>query len=122
MITYGNKGWGNEPPRPGELNQRVTIIKKTNVINENGYPEETQQKVCTVWAKVEQSGDANGKQANATGIVQALNFAIRFRKDVLAGMWVKFDGALWQITALGHYDFKGNYLGLKTIMTQGVSG
>ena len=40
-------------PHPGELRQLVEIGCTVHEINENGFPVETEQVVCQVWAKVE---------------------------------------------------------------------
>ena len=40
-------------PHPGELCQLVEIGKTVNIVNENGFPVETEQVICQVWAKAE---------------------------------------------------------------------
>ena len=37
-------------PHPGELRHLVEIGRTFNAVNENGYPVETDQVVCRVWA------------------------------------------------------------------------
>ena len=44
-------------PHPGELRQLVEIGRTVHEINENGFPVETEQVVCQVWAKAE-DGDS----------------------------------------------------------------
>lgn len=53
---------------------------------------------------------------------QVLNFTIRYRTDVKAGMWVRFQGEKWTISTLGEYSFQKTYLGLKASIAKGVSG
>lgn len=120
MVTYGNKNWGKEP-EPGELNQMIEIVNPTTEADADGYAETQDKCVCKVWAKVVQSGDSTNPEANANAQASALNFAIRYREDVKPGMAVLFDGARYEIVALGRFNFKKQFLGMKTV-TSGVIG
>ncbi len=120
MVTYGNKNWGKEP-EPGELNQMIEIVNPTTEADADGYAETHDKCVCKVWAKVVQSGDSTNPEANANAQASALNFAIRYREDVKPGMAVLFDGARYEIVALGRFNFKNQFLGMKTV-TSGVIG
>ena len=40
-------------PHPGELRHLVEIGRTVNAVNENGYPVETDQTICRVWAAAE---------------------------------------------------------------------
>lgn len=120
MFTYGNKNWGKEP-KPGELNQRIEIINRITEINENGYPESHDRVFANVWAQVTQSGDSTNKEANANAQAGALNFAIRYIPGVKPGMIVLFDGGRYEVVAVGGFDFKKRFLGMKTVRT-GVMG
>ena len=51
-----------------------------------------------------------------------INFTIRYRADVVPGMWVIFRGKKWFISTLGEYGFRRDYLGLKASLSEGVSG
>lgn len=51
-----------------------------------------------------------------------INFTIRYRADVVPGMWVRFRGKKWFISTLGEYGFRRDYLGLKASLSEGVSG
>ena len=117
MFTYGNKNWGKEP-NPGELNQRIEIISPVSEINENGYPVTRDEVICNVWAQVTQSGDSTNPEANANAQATALNFAIRYREGVKPGMIVIFDGGRYEIVAVGGFDFKKRFIGMKTVMAE----
>ena len=51
-----------------------------------------------------------------------INFTIRYRADITPGMWVRFRDKKWRINTLGEYGFRGDYLGLKASLSEGVSG
>lgn len=114
MFTYSNKNWGKEP-KPGELRWRIEIVSPVASVSENGYPETRDEHICACWAQVMQSGDSTNGEANATAQAGALNFAIRWREDIEPGMIVIFEGTRYEIVALGGFDFKKRYLGMKTV-------
>ena len=45
-------------PHPGELRHLVEIGRTVNAVNENGYPVETDQTICRVWAAAEDDSSA----------------------------------------------------------------
>lgn len=120
MFTYSNKNWGREPG-PGEMNQMIEIISPVAEISENGYPVTRDEEICKVWAQVIQSGDSTNPEADGNAQASALNFTIRYREDVKPGMAVVFDGGRYEIVALGGFDFKKRFLGMKTVKA-GVIG
>lgn len=120
MFTYGNKNWGKEP-KPGELNQRIEIISPINETNENGYPEMRDETFRKCWAKVIQSGDSTNAEANANAQSTTIYFGIRYIEGVKPGMVVLFDGGRYEIVAVGGFDFRKRFLGMKTVQT-GVMG
>lgn len=112
-------------PHPGQLRHLVEIGRTVNAMNENGYPEEADEIVCRVWAAVE---DDSSRRTVIEFVGQAettergLCFAIRWRGDILPGMWVLWQGEKQTITKLGEYDFKRRYLKLTTVSAKGVCG
>ena len=110
-------------PHPGQLRHMIEIVRTVTAINENGYPEETDEPVCRVWAAVE---DDSSRRAVIEFIGQAetaergLCFAIRWRGDIIPGMWVRFRDEKHRITKLGEYDFKRRYLKLTTASVKEV--
>ena len=91
-------------PHPGDLKHRVEIGYTVNTVNENGYPDEKDVVVCTVWASATDAGNQH------------------YRSDIKPGMWVRFRGEKWFISTLGEYSFQRKYLGLKASMQKGISG
>lgn len=109
-------------PHPGQLRHLVEIGRTVNAINENGYPEETDEIVCRVWAAVEDDSSRYAFVGQAETAERGLCFAIRWRGDILPGMWVLWQGEKQTITKLGEYDFKRRYLKLTTASSKGVGG
>jgi len=108
-------------PHPGSLRHLVEIGYTENAINENGYPDPMDTVVCTVWAAAQDAGNQNFRAADAKNTEQVINFTIRYRSDVRPGMWVRFRDEKWNISTLGEYEFKRQYLGLKASIVKGVS-
>lgn len=108
-------------PHPGDLDQLIEIGYTKNVINDNGYPEPTDVIVCRVWANVVDAGNQHYRSADVMNTEAVLNFTIRYRSDIKPGMWVKFQEEKWDISTLGMYRFKRQYLGLKASLSKGVS-
>ena len=107
-------------PHPGELRHLVEIGRTVNAVSENGYPVETDQTVCRVWAAAEDDSSRYFFAADAENAGRGLAFIIRWRADVRPGMWVKWNGEKHNVTALGEYDFKRRYLKLTTESAKGV--
>ena len=120
MFTYGNKNWGKEP-NPGELNQMIEIVSVQAEADEDGYAVTTDRSICKVWAQVVQSGDAIDQAAGAQAAAGSLNFVIRHREDIEVGMVILFDGGRYEIIALGGFDFKKRFLGMKATRTEVIS-
>lgn len=109
-----------QQPHPGQLRQIVGIGRTVHAVNGNGYPVEADEIVCRVWAAVEDDS-SRYLIAGGAGIAErGLCFIIRWRGDVLPGMWVRFRDEKYGITKLGEYDFKRRYLRLTTASAKGV--
>jgi len=119
----GYKSFTSEP-HPGRLDHRITIGYTENVINENGFPNEQDYILCTIWGALEVAGNEYYRAADALNTEQVINFTIRYRGDIKPGMWVKWSGDTekWVIRVLNFYNFKKQYLGLKADRQLGVSG
>jgi len=109
-------------PHPGDLRHRVQIGYTENSINENGYPEPKDVILCKVWASAIDAGNQRYRAADVMNTEQVVNFTIRYRADIVPGMWVLFRNKKWHISTLGEYGFRGHYLGLKASVSEGVSG
>ena len=71
-------------PHPGELRQLVEIGKTVNIVNENGFPVETEQVVCQVWAKAEDCDSRYFTAGDAENTERSIWFTIRWRSDGIA--------------------------------------
>ena len=101
----------------------MTVIGRTvNAANENGYPVETDEVVCRVWAAVEDDSSRYVVAGDTETAKRGLCFIIRWRGDIQPGMWVLWNGEKQIITRLGEYDFKRRYLKLTTASSKGVGG
>lgn len=109
-------------PHPGQLRNLVEIGRTVNTSNENGYPIETDEIVCRVWAAVEDDSSRYVVAGDAETAERGLRFLVRWRGDVQSGMWVLWNGEKQTITKLGEYDFKRRYLRLTTLSSKGVGG
>lgn len=102
-------------PHPGQLRHLVDIGRTVSVTNENGYPQETETVLCTVWAAMEDDSSRYTFAGQAESAQRGLCFVIRWRGDIQPGMWVMWNGEKQTITKLGEYDFKRRYLKLTTV-------
>ena len=107
-------------PHPGQLRHMVEIGRTVNAVNENGYPVETDEVVCRVWAAVEDDSSRYFIAGDAETAERGLRFIIRWRGDIAPGMWVRFQNETHGITKLGEYDFKRRYLKLTAASVKGV--
>lgn len=120
-FTYSNKNFG-EMPKPGEMRRKIKVGRTLATQNENGYPENRDEYVWEGFAKVEASGYSQTHETGASVTARATNFSIRFRDDITEGMWVEFEGKKWSIIDTVDYDERRQYLGMRTITVQEVSG
>ena len=109
-------------PHPGDLKHRVDIGYTESIANANGYPESRDVVVCRVWASAIDAGNQHYRSADVMNTEAVINFTIRYRNDVVPGMWVRFRGKKWNISTLGEYAFENAYLGLKASIAEGVPG
>jgi SPP1 family predicted phage head-tail adaptor len=109
-------------PHPGQLRNLVEIGRAVNAPSENGYTVETEEVVCRVWASVEDGSSRYLVAGDAGTAARGLVFVIRWRGDVVPGMWVRFRDEKHRIEKVEEYDFKRRYLKLTTVSAKGVGG
>ena len=109
-------------PHPGQLRHMIEIGRTVNAVNENGYPIETDEVVCRVWAAVEDDSSRYLIAGDAETAERGLRFIIRWRGDIRPGMWVRFRDEKHQIEKVEEYDFRRRYLKLTTESSKGVGG
>lgn len=109
-------------PHAGDLKHRIEIGYTEHIVNPNGYPDDNDVTLCKVWAAVVDAGNQHYRAADVMNTEAVLNFTIRYRDDIVPGMWVKFHGKKWIISTLDEYQFAHTWLGLKASLAEGVSG
>ena len=109
-------------PHPGQLRHMVEIGRTVNAVNENGYPVETDEVVCRVWVAVEDGSSRYLIAGDVEIATRGLIFIIRWRGDILPGMWVRFREERNRIEKVEEYDFRRRYLKLTTESSKGVGG
>ena len=109
-------------PHPGDLRHLLEIGYTENRVNENGYPDPVDIVLCRAWAAVTDAGNQHYRSADVMNTEAVINFTIRYRADVKPGMWVRFRDKKWNISTLGEYGFRGDYLGLKASLLWLASG
>ena len=109
-------------PHPGQLRNLVEIGRTLNALNDNGYPVETDETLCRVWAAVEDGSSRYLIAGDAGTAARGLIFIIRWRGDIRPGMWVRFREEKNRIEKVEEYDFKRRYLKLSTASAEGVGG
>lgn len=107
-------------PHPGGLKHMIGIGETLNTVNENGFPEETDTVLHTVWAAVEDDSSRRYHGADADNAERGLIFMIRWIEGIRPGMWVQWNNEKHLITHIGEYDFMRRYLRLHTQSTKGV--
>ena len=109
-------------PRPGQLRHLVDVGRTVNTANENGYPVEMEEVLCRVWAAVEDGSSRFLIAGDVETAARGLIFIIRWRGDILPGMWVRFREERNRIEKVEEYDFGRRYLKLTTESSKGVGG
>lgn len=118
----------SKKPRAGDLRERIQIGIDRNTANVNGYPETQEVPLMTVWAAVTDSGkvlytDSRYFSAGDTmNSEKSVSFVIRWNAQVKPGMWVKLRGRKMTVTGISEYDYRRNYMSLKAMSVDGVSG
>ena len=117
----GNKSFAGSP-HPEDLRHRIEIGYTQSTVNENGYSVSKDIVLCCVWASATDVGNQHYRSADTMNTETEVRFTIRYRTDVVPGMWVKFRGRKWIISALGEYGFRRTFLDLKAYSAEGISG
>lgn len=85
--------------------KKIEILAVQNIINENGYPEETLQPICPpVWAYYRHLSGKEYYAANAENVQEEVMFQIGWRSDVTTAHVIRYNGALWDITRVDTFE------------------
>lgn len=85
---------------PGSLRHRISFLEKQNgsgTTDSDGYSVPTWIPVATVWADVKAVSSREYFQAAAVQAQGQVRFTIRYRKDIIASMKIRFDGQDYEI-------------------------
>ncbi len=112
----------NSDPHPGDLREQIDILRQTNIINANGYPEPSYGVVYKkLWAGADDAGNQSFRASDSEIAQNVINFVVRHRSDIEVGMFVRYEGELRVIVDIGHYGVRRRYLGLKTMKNRAVT-
>lgn len=99
----------------GELKHRVTLLKPTSIINENGFETEGFIEFKTVWASV---SNLSGREYFAAAAVQKekiVKFLIRAISDINETMIIAFQGKQYNITSIDNIKYENKYVEIKAL-------
>lgn len=99
----------------GDMRHRITLQKKVDVVDAEGFTTQQWQDVATVWAAVE---NLHGREYWEAAAVQAENtvkFTIRYRPDIDQTMRIVFRGQIYEITAIDNIKYRNEYLEIKAV-------
>jgi len=99
----------------GDMRHRITLQKKVDVTDADGFTTQQWQDVATVWAAVE---NLHGREYWEAAAVQAENtvkFTIRYRPDIDQTMRIVFCGQIYEITAIDNIKYRNEYLEIKAV-------
>ena len=99
----------------GELKHRITFLKPTITVNENGFETEIFIDYKTVWAAV---SNLNGREFFAAAQVNQENtvkFTIRYMLGLEESMRIIFQSKTYNITAIDNIKYKNRYIEIKAM-------
>lgn len=97
----------------GELRHRITLQKKVDVIDSDGFTTQQWQDVATVWAAVE---NLHGREYWEAAAIQAENtvkFTIRYRQDVDQTMRIVFKKKVYNILSVDNIRYRNEFIEIK---------
>jgi SPP1 family predicted phage head-tail adaptor len=97
----------------GDLRHRITLQKRIDTTDADGFTTQQWQDVATVWAAVE---NLHGREYWEAAAVQAENtvkFTIRYRADVDTSMRIKFRDKYYNIVAIDNIKYRNEYIEIK---------
>lgn len=97
----------------GDMRHRITLQKKVDVTDADGFTTQQWQDVATVWAAVE---NLHGREYWEAASVQAENtvkFTIRFRPDVEQTMRILFKGKVYNILSIDNIKYRNEFIEIK---------
>ncbi|MEG0729630.1 MAG: phage head closure protein [Anaerovoracaceae bacterium] len=99
----------------GQLKHRITFLKPTSNINENGFETEGFIEFKTVWASV---SNLSGREYFAAAAIQKekiVKFKIRSISDIDETMKIAFQGKHYNITSIDNIKYENKYIEVKAL-------
>lgn len=106
---------------PGELRHRITFLKPTITLNENGFESEEFTEFKVVWASV---SNLSGKEYFAAAAVQKekiVKFMVRAISGIDETMRIDFQGKPYSITSIDNIKFQNKYMEIKALEVESNS-
>jgi len=97
----------------GELRYRITLQKKIDITDNEGFTKPDWDDVATVWAAVE---NLHGREYWEAAAIQAENtvkFTIRYRPDVDQTMRIIFRGKVYNILSVDNIKYRNEFIEIK---------
>ncbi|MGE5417479.1 MAG: phage head closure protein [Acidobacteriota bacterium] len=97
------------------MRHRITLLKVTSTVNENGFEVELLQDYKTVWAAV---SNLYGKEYFAAKAVQSENtvkFIIRYLVELDQTMQIRFQGKVYNITSIDNIKYRNRYMEIQAV-------
>jgi len=85
---------------PGELDQRIKVVRETLADDGMGGHTATTATYATLWAKVIASAGNERLEAGAIAASASYKFVIRYRADILDSDYIEWGGVRYNIRAL----------------------
>lgn len=93
--------------------KKIELLIPVNVINANGYPEETLKAICPpVWAYFRHLSGKERYSADAINAIEEVLFQINYRTDITTSHVIRFKGVLYDITRVDCFEGYKNDLKL----------
>lgn len=107
----------------GDLRHRITIQKVTYANNGNGFPVAgTPTVICTCWAAARDMSASKSFDAATDTFHSVTEFTIRYRTDVLEGMFILHNNDIYRIMQVNQGGYGREYLTLAASKIERVSG
>lgn len=98
---------------PGELKQRIEIVRMPDSMDEDGYPVGEMQQVLKCWAKFSRTSGKEVYKANADYADVSVRFMIRHTSKSLDNkMSVLYNGDRYDIRYINEYNDSHEYIEL----------
>ena len=104
----------------GKLRNRITIKNVTNIINNSGFADETEEVFASFWAEVIPISSKEFYSNAFENIKNIIKFRIRYLKGITSGMKVEFQGNAYNIKGIMNIDMRYKELILICELIQNV--